>query len=104
MFWELEKTGNLCENAVDQLFCQQCDRFLADRFVEGQCPYECAYEEARGDQCDSCGKLINAIELKNPKCKLCNATPHVRSSKHIFIDLPKVEPKLNDWFEKTSQA
>ena len=40
-----------------------CCRFLADRFVEGTCPL-CSYDDARGDQCDKCGKLINAIELK----------------------------------------
>ena len=38
-------------------------RFLADRFVEGTCPL-CSYDDARGDQCDKCGKLINAIDLK----------------------------------------
>lgn len=43
--------------------CEKCARFLADRFVEGTCPF-CNYEEARGDQCDKCGKLINATELK----------------------------------------
>ena len=64
-------------------------RFLADRFVEGTCPL-CMYEDARGDQCDKCGKLINAIELINPTCKLCKSTPEVRSSDHLFLDLPKV--------------
>lgn len=48
---------------MEQLRCENCARFLADRFVEGVCPF-CSYEEARGDQCDKCGKLINAIELK----------------------------------------
>ena len=64
-------------------------RFLADRFVEGICPL-CAYEDARGDQCDRCGKLINAVELKQPRCKLCSQTPVLRSSQHLFLDLPQV--------------
>jgi len=47
---------------------------LADRFIFGTCPEEdCKYEDARGDQCDSCGKLINAIDIKNPRCKVCNS-------------------------------
>ena len=66
IFWDLKKAGNLTEDAVDQLFCEKCDRFLADRFVEGNCPF-CNFEDARGDQCDACGKLINAAELKNPR-------------------------------------
>ena len=61
------------------------------RFVEGVCPLPgCGFEDARGDQCDGCGKLINAVELKQPRCKICSATPEVKSSRHIFIDLPKV--------------
>ena len=50
----------------------------------------CKYDDARGDQCDACGKLINAVELINPKCKLCGNRPKVRSSEHLFLDLPKV--------------
>lgn len=53
----------MLKDTVEQLRCEHCARFLADRFVEGVCPF-CGYEEARGDQCDKCGKLINAIELK----------------------------------------
>ena len=64
-------------------------RFLADRFVEGTCPL-CSYEDARGDQCDACGKLINAVELLHPKCKLCKGAPQVKSTQHLFLDLPKV--------------
>lgn len=64
-------------------------RFLADRFVEGTCP-KCKYEDARGDQCDGCGQLINAVELIKPRCKLCNKMPVIKSSDHIFLELPKV--------------
>ena len=69
-------------------------RFLADRFVEGICPF-CSADDARGDQCDRCGKLINAIELKQPQCKLCRHTPVVKSSRHLFLDLPQVNYVLS---------
>lgn len=68
-------------------------RFLADRFVEGICPY-CAYNDARGDQCDKCGKLINAVDLKTPRCKVCSNPPIIKSSQHLFLDLPKVKFKI----------
>ena len=64
-------------------------RFLADRFIEGTCPF-CSFEDARGDQCDACQKLINAIELIKPKCKLCKGPPQVKTTQHLFLDLPKV--------------
>ena len=71
-------------------------RFLADRFVEGTCPF-CTYVDARGDQCDKCGKLINAIDLGNPRCKTCASPPVVKSSQHLFLDLPKMTTRLEEW-------
>jgi len=108
IFWSLHRAGNTCEDSVDQLFCSACDRFLADRFVEGECPLPgCHYEDARGDQCDKCGKLINAVELIKPRCKLCSKNSgvqlEVRSSKHLFIDLPKLEEGLNNWLNESSE-
>ncbi|XP_067686292.1 methionine--tRNA ligase, cytoplasmic-like isoform X2 [Haliotis asinina] len=93
IFWKLYKQGFILKDSVDQLQCQKCDRFLADRFVEGTCPL-CGFDDARGDQCDGCGKLINAVELKKPKCKICGSTPVIKTSQHLFLDLPKVEPQL----------
>jgi len=103
IFLELEKNGWSSEAEVEQLYCEKCQRFLADRFVEGTCPDPaCAYDDARGDQCDKCGKLVNATELVNPKCKLCKSSPVVRLSKHLFLDLQKLQPELAAWFEKQS--
>lgn len=73
-------------------------RFLADRFVEGGCP-NCGFEDARGDQCDKCGKLVNATELKNPRCKICRSQPEVKTSRHLFLDLPKLQPMLEKHLE-----
>ena len=67
IFWKLYHHGYISEDKVEQLRCEPCERFLADRFVEGECPY-CQYDDARGDQCDKCGKLINAIDLKVNIC------------------------------------
>jgi methionyl-tRNA synthetase len=105
IFWKLHENGNLIEDNMEQLHCQNCDRFLADRYVEGVCPHPgCGYEDARGDQCDSCQKLINAVDLINPRCKICSSTPKVTTSKHIFIDLPKIEPKLISWLDEASKS
>lgn len=99
IFWHVYKEGNILEDTVEQLKCFSCDRFLADRFVEGVCPL-CNYEDARGDQCDACGKLINATELKSPRCKICSSPPQVVQSQHLFLDLPKVEPQLRQFVDK----
>lgn len=98
MFWDVYKNGYIFEEETQQLYCEKCARFLADRFVEGICPF-CAYADARGDQCDKCGKLINAPDLKEPRCKTCTITPCLKGSKHLFLDLPKIEPQLKKWVE-----
>ncbi|CAG9538557.1 unnamed protein product [Cercopithifilaria johnstoni] len=98
IFLKLHKNGFTSTDIVNQLHCDNCKRFLADRFVYGECPY-CHFDDARGDQCDGCGKLINAVELINPRCHLCKATPAVKPSNHIFLCLNKlageVEKHLN---------
>lgn len=99
MFLDLRKAGFVDTESVDQLLCKKCDRYLADRFVEGTCPYEtCRYVDARGDQCDQCGKLMNATELLQPRCSVCRQTPEVVQSQQFFINLPKIEPQLREWF------
>ncbi|TKS70637.1 Methionine--tRNA ligase, cytoplasmic [Collichthys lucidus] len=103
IFWRLHEHGFLMEDTVEQLRCESCQRFLADRFVEGTCPH-CSYPEARGDQCDKCGRLINAVELREPQCKVCRQTPVIRSSKHLFLDLPKLETQLEQWLDKSTST
>lgn len=51
------------------MYCLGCSKFLADRYIEGTCP-KCGYGDARGDQCDGCGGLLNATELLEPRCKV----------------------------------
>jgi len=102
IFNKLDKNGYIVAQTLEQTYCKQCDKFLADRFVTGTCPH-CGYEEARGDQCESCGKLLDAIELKNPKCKVCGNTPIIKEAEHLFIDLKKIEPKLLKWITKVEK-
>ncbi|CAG0917660.1 unnamed protein product [Notodromas monacha] len=101
IFWDLHEHGYLLEDSMEQLHCENCNRFLADRFVEGTCP-KCAFDDARGDQCDKCGNLVNAVELISPRCKICRSPPKVKSSKHLFLDLPKLEDSLGQWLNKES--
>ncbi len=101
LFKSLDKNGYIKEHTNKQLFCPSCNMFLADRFVNGTCP-KCGSTKARGDQCDECGSLLDPIELKEPRCATCNSKPEVRETKHLYIDLPSISPKLAKWMEKTS--
>eukprot|EP01111_Echinosteliopsis_oligospora_P003841 TRINITY_DN1602_c0_g2_i2.p1 TRINITY_DN1602_c0_g2~~TRINITY_DN1602_c0_g2_i2.p1 ORF type:complete len:774 (-),score=199.10 TRINITY_DN1602_c0_g2_i2:89-2410(-) len=102
IFKKLYENGYITEEEMDQLYCPSCCLFLADRFVEGTCPH-CAYDDARGDQCDSCQKLLNPTELKKPRCKVDRTTPILKSTKHLFLDLPSLFVPLSSWYEGAAE-
>jgi methionyl-tRNA synthetase len=102
IFTKVDEAGYISEHELEQLYCPSCQRFLADRFVEGTCPH-CHFEGARGDQCDSCQTLLDPVELINPRCGVCGTRPVPRKTKHLYIDLPKALPLLERWMEKASK-
>jgi methionyl-tRNA synthetase len=93
---KIYENGYIFTQETEQLYCQKCDRFLPDRFVEGTCP-NCGADDARGDQCDSCGSLLEPRNLFQPRCAICNSTPIKETRKHWYFDLPKLTEKLADY-------
>ena len=102
IFNEVDAAGYITEKETTQLYCPKCQRFLADRFVEGTCPH-CGSTGARGDQCDACQTLLEPTELIDPKCGVCGSTPVIKSTRHLYIDLPKALPMLQNWIDKASE-
>ncbi len=101
IFKDLDKNGYIKEHTSKQLYCPHCQRFLADRYVRGTCP-KCGYEDARGDQCEHCGTLLDPTELINPRCSTCGATPELRETKHLYIDLPSIQKDYAKWMDQAS--
>lgn len=99
LFAQIHEQGYLIEREENQLYCDQCQRFLPDRYVLGTCPF-CNAERARGDQCDSCGKLLTPEELKNPFCRVHGVVPVWKTSRHLYFDLPQFEERLRHWVKK----
>ncbi|TAQ91439.1 hypothetical protein B7494_g193 [Chlorociboria aeruginascens] len=102
IFTKLYKNGYMEERTTTQPYCEKHESFLADRFVEGTCP-KCQYDDARGDQCDKCGSLLDPFELINSRCKLDGAEPVPRETTHIFLRLDKIQPEIEEWFTKSSK-
>ncbi|MFC1897571.1 methionine--tRNA ligase [Chloroflexota bacterium] len=96
IFRNLLDKGYIYKSIVSQPFCPNCQRFLPDRYVEGTCPY-CGASGTRGDQCDECGKPLNASELISPQCRQCGTTPQFKDSEHFFLKLTAFEDKLLNW-------
>lgn len=101
IFNKVDANGYIREGEIEQLYCPNCERFLADRFVLGTCPH-CGSEGAKGDQCDNCSTLLETTELIEPKCSVCGTTPEVKKTSHLYLDLPKALPLLEEWMKEAS--
>ncbi|RDX57428.1 methionyl-tRNA synthetase [Lentinus brumalis] len=101
IYVNLAKHGYLERLEKEQTFCVSCNKFLADRFVEGTCPH-CGSDDARGDQCDVCGRTLDAVELINPRC-LVDKTHSVttRTTAHMYIRLNELQPRTEEWIRKS---
>ena len=93
----LEK-GFIYKQDLEQLRCPRCEKYLPDRYVEGECPY-CGFESARGDSCDACGRYLRPIDLKEPCCAICGTTPVPSMTKHWFFKLTAFQDQLKAWLE-----
>ena len=96
LFLTLLAQGRIVTRTMTAPYDPQARRFLPDRYVEGTCPH-CGFENARGDQCDSCGRTLDPQELKNPRSKLSGAAPEYRETEHFFLRLPAFEERLKAW-------
>ena len=97
-FLRLLGNGYLVKDTSEQFYDPQAERFLPDRYVEGTCPH-CGYTEARGDQCDNCGRTLDPTDLIDPRSRLSGATPVRRETEHYFLDLPAFKEPLTEWLE-----
>ncbi len=96
-FLEMWKNKFVLEKEMSIPFCKHDRRALPDRYIEGTCPV-CKNPNAKGDQCEKCGTLLDPTDLKNPRCAICgNRSIEFRKSKHLFLDLPKLSKKLEVW-------
>ena len=95
-FKKLYDEGKFIEEATEQLFDEEANQFLADRFVIGTCP-KCGNEESYGDQCENCGTSHNATDLINPKSAITGNVPTTKVTKHWYLPLDKYEQWLREW-------
>ena len=97
IFLALDKNDFIEEREIKQIYSVEDQRFLPDRYVVGTCPH-CQYTKARGDQCESCGRLLNTTDLIDPHSAISGSHQlEVRASKHLFLKLSALESEVREW-------
>lgn len=98
-FTQLNNNGALDFEKEELPYCEDCDKFLADRYLGGTC-LNCGYEDARGDECPECGKWLSFEDLKDTFCQICKGTNIVlKTTDQYYLNLPKYEGELKAWLE-----
>ncbi len=99
MFKALVKNELIYKDRQLQWYSPTVKKFLPDRYVEGTC-YICGYTNARSDQCDKCGNLLDPTQLKEPRSKIDGSTPELRETEHYFLDLGELQGKIESFLHE----
>ncbi len=99
VFRTLHEKGYIVEHTAMGAFSSSSGHTLPDRYIEGTCPH-CGYGEARGDQCDNCGRQLDPIDLENPRSRIDGTPPVFKETSHLFLDLPAFAGALHEWIER----
>ncbi|GAA0078511.1 methionine--tRNA ligase [Clostridium sp. CTA-5] len=104
----LYNKGYIYEKNIEQIYCETCEEYLSDRYIEGICPY-CG-SHAIGDQCDECSEILESENLLNKQCTFCKSEPIIKETKHLFFALSKLEKyvkrvyiRQNGWRENAQK-
>jgi len=97
-FTTLHDKGIFKKKTEKQLYDAEAGKFLADRYVKGECP-KCGNTEAYGDQCEKCGTSLSPSELINPKSMLTGSEPELRETEHWYLPLGDLQPEIEAWLD-----
>ena len=99
MFKRIYNNGYLYSKKELQDYCPIDNKFLADREIEGHCPYCGGF--ARGDQCEECLHTLNPSQLKDKVCKICGKSAlEQRENEQLVFKLSAFQKSLDDWLKQ----
>jgi methionyl-tRNA synthetase len=99
VFKTLYEKGYLTKRTALGAFQEATGRTLPDRYIEGTCPI-CGFPNARGDQCDNCGNLLDPAQLIDPRSRIDGSRPVFKETEHFYFDLPAFSEQLTAWISK----
>jgi len=95
-FLTAKKKGFIYEKDIEHAYCENCKRFLPDRYIKGKCP-KCGAEDQYGDICEKCNATHTTTELIDAYCTICKNKPVTKTSNHYFFKLSAFSGKLEKW-------
>ncbi|MGX6445055.1 methionine--tRNA ligase [Neobacillus sp. K501] len=98
IFLELLEKGFIYKKEIEQTYCENCEQFLPERYVEGICPV--CKQPSRGDQCDHCSTILEPLELLDIKCKICGHPPTTRFTEHFYFSLSSFQTQLENYTQE----
>jgi methionyl-tRNA synthetase len=96
IFLALLENGYIRRRTAEGAYCPKHQRFLPDRYLVGTCP-NCGYEQARGDECDRCGRPLEPRQLGSPRCSICGTPAEFRPTEHFYLELDRLQAELADY-------
>ena len=101
-FNKLDANGFVKERMSKVFYSPSEKRFLADRYIVGECP-KCRYPDANGDQCEKCTSVLDSLELLNPRSKISGDKLEIKETNHLFLSLDKLSSKLKSWISSQKE-
>lgn len=97
-FTALNYKGAFTQKESEQYYDEEANQFLADRYIVGTCP-NCGFDNAYGDQCESCGTSLSPTDLINPKSKISGNAPILKKTTHWYLPMDQHEEWIKEWIE-----
>lgn len=99
IFTKNKQAGNIYTQEIEVTYCENCSRFLPDRYVKGACP-KCGAQDQYGDNCEKCGAAYKPTDLIDPVCVICGSKPVLKKSVHYFFKTAPFAEKILAWLER----
>ncbi|MBN1341611.1 MAG: methionine--tRNA ligase [Phycisphaerae bacterium] len=96
LFRRIYQKDYFVKKTTKQLYDVEAKQFLPDRFVQGTCIH-CKSPNAYGDQCEDCGRSLDALDLIDPKSTMTGTKPELRETVHWYLRLDRLQKRLAEW-------